>query len=190
MSAERFKRTLSLFALLLLLSGCSGDPGAGPVEVKWDRDACERCRMVLSDRMHSAEIRYYPQGKTRSTVAKFDDIGCASLWLDQQPFRNDPRTELWVTDHRTGEWIDARAATYVTGNITPMEYGLGAQSDPAEGGMSYEQAREHFAQVEERFNIHGVHLLERLQEQARQRELNAPASAQTDTLPPIKSGAE
>jgi len=190
MSAERLKRFPPLFALLLALTACGGDPGTGPVDVKWDRDACERCRMVLSDHRHSAEIRYFPEGKTRSAVAKFDDIGCASLWLDQQTFKDDPRIEIWVTDHRTGMWIDARSATYVQGNITPMEYGLGAQTDPVEGGMNFDQARAHFAQVEERFNIHGVHLLERLEEQARQREQNARAATQTDSQPPLKSGAE
>ena len=186
MSADRLKRLLPLLLLLALL-GCSGDPGTGPVEVKWDRDACERCRMVLSDRQHSAEIRYYPAGKSRSTVAKFDDIGCASLWLDEQPFRDDPRTEIWVTDHRSGDWIDARTATYVSGKLTPMEYGLGAQRDAVEGGLSFAQARERFAQVEERFNIHGVHLLERLEEQARHRQRRAE---QQEALPPITPGAE
>ncbi len=49
--------------LVLLLAACSGDPGTGPKDVRWDRDACERCRMVLSDRNFSAQIRYFPRGK-------------------------------------------------------------------------------------------------------------------------------
>ena len=51
-------------ALLLLLAACSGDPGTGPAEVTWDRDACARCNMVLSDRHHSAQVRHTPPGGT------------------------------------------------------------------------------------------------------------------------------
>ena len=154
---------------LLGLSGCSGDPGTGPAEIKWDRDACERCRMVLSDRHYSAQVRVFPEGK-RSKVFDFDDIGCATLWLEEQPWKDDPRTEIWVTDHRTGQWIDARSATYVKEKITPMEYGLGAQSEPAPDGLDFEQAKRHIVHVEERFTIRGAQLLDRLKEQAAKRE--------------------
>lgn len=154
--------------LLLLLAACSGDPGKGPKEVKWDRDACERCRMVLSDRHYSAQVRVFPEGK-RSKVLFFDDIGCALLWLEEQPWNEDPRTEIWVADHRSGNWIDARTATYVKEKITPMEYGLGAQTDPVPGGLDFEQAKRHIVEVEERFTTHGVQLLDRLKEQAQRR---------------------
>jgi len=139
------------------LPGCSGDPGSGPAEVKWDRYVCERCRMVLSDRKHSAQVRVaQPDGKSK--VHFFDDVGCAVIWLENKPFRDDPSTEIWVTDWRSGDWIDARSATYLRGQVTPMEYGLGAQSGTAPGGMSFEQAKAHIAEVDRRFNVHGSHL--------------------------------
>lgn len=155
----------------VLLPGCSNDPGTGPAEVKWDRVTCERCRMVLSDRHYSAEIRVHPEGK-RSKVYFFDDIGCAVLWLEGAGKRwaDDPRTEIWVKDHRSGEWIDARTATYVEGKLTPMEYGLGAQSDPDPNGMDFAAAIQRIHEVEERFNAHGVQLLDRLREQQQRRE--------------------
>jgi len=169
-------RPLLILALLaLLLTACSGDPGTGPKEVKWDRDACERCRMVLSDRNYSAQVRYWPEGKKRSKVLGFDDVGCATLWLEEQSWKDDPRVEIWVTDHRNGQWIDARTAAYVKGKITPMEYGLGAQSDPAEGALTFEQAKQHARKVEERFGLHGVQLLQRLNEQAARREARSKA---------------
>ena len=173
---------------LLLLQGCSGDSGSGPKEVKWDRDACERCRMVLSDHTHAAQIRYTPPDKQRSVVALFDDIGCATLWLDDKPWRDDAKTEIWVTDHRTGQWIDARKAFYVSGHLTPMEYGLGAQLEPAPEAMTYEQAKQQIISVEKRFNAHGAHLLERLEEQAKRRE--AQTSPETQPLPSIKQSNE
>ncbi len=151
---ERLPSFLLLSVILAVLSACSGDPGTGPVEPKWDRDACERCRMMISDRRFSAEVRGWPKGD-RSRVYYFDDVGCAMLWLDQQPWKDDPRVEMWVNDHRDGHWIDARKVWYVTGFTTPMEYGLGAQDEPAEGALDYVQAKEHVYKVEERFSQEG-----------------------------------
>jgi len=155
---------------LLSLAGCSDEPETGPQKVRFDRDACERCRMVLSDPRFAAEIRWFPPGK-RSKVAKFDDIGCATLWLEKQDFKDDPKTEIWVADHRNREWIDARKAWYVPLNSSPMEYGLGAQSDPAPDALDFEQAKARIREIEEKFNIHGQQLKQRLEEQARQRAL-------------------
>ena len=153
--------------LLLLLTACSNDPGTGPAEIKWDRDICNRCRMVVSDPHFAAQIRHFPEGK-RSRIESFDDIGCAVLWLDQQTFKDHPATEIWVAEYRSGNWIDARTATYVTQNATPMEYGLGAQTGP--GGMDFEQAKTHIYDVEQRFNQHGVQLFERLKEKTDKRQ--------------------
>lgn len=182
-------RLIAALAITLLLVAC-GDPGTGPKETKWDRDACERCRMLLSDKHYGAQVRYFPTDKKRSKVLMFDDIGCAALWLEDKPWRDDASTEIWVTDHRTGEWIDARTATYVPGKITPMEYGLGAQAEPAEDGLTYAQAKQHIHEVEKRFNTHGVHLLQRLEEQAREREEQAKHERHTSALPSIKPGVE
>ena len=151
-------RALLLTTLLLAsLAGCDSDPGTGPASVKWDRDACERCRMVLSDRHFAAQIRVPPDvlGK-RGKVLRFDDIGCAVLWLDQQPWKDHPGIEIWVNDHRDGTWIDARAAHYVAVKNTPMEYGLGAQKDPAPDALSYADAVAHVYDVEKRFAADGT----------------------------------
>ncbi len=142
--------------LALLLAAC-GDPGTGPVDVKWDRIACERCRMVLSDRHHAAQVRVQDPGGG-SSVYLFDDLGCALIWLEDKPAKADPSAEIWVNDWRTGDWIDARTAYYVPNQVTPMEYGLGAQSDPAPGTLSFDQAREHVFEVERKYNVHGGHL--------------------------------
>ncbi|MES9963108.1 MAG: hypothetical protein ABW116_06185 [Candidatus Sedimenticola sp. 20ELBAFRAG] len=167
------KTVSMLFVLCLssILVACNGDPGAGAVDAKWDRDSCERCRMVLSDRKHSAQIRQ-PLAEGKSKVLMFDDIGCASLWLEDKPWRDDPRTEIWVTDHLTGGWIDARKATYIVGNITPMAYGLGAQAIPSPDGLNYEQAKRHIFDAEEQFNAHAAHLKEDVLKRQRGRTPN------------------
>lgn len=141
---------LLLAAGLLSLAGC-GDPGTGPGDVKWDRITCERCRMVLSARTYSAQIRTL-KADGKSSLHFFDDIGCALIWLEDQPWREDPRTQIWVTDWRNGAWIDARAAHYLPGKETPMQYGLGAQSEPAAGAIDFAAARKHIHEVEARFN--------------------------------------
>jgi len=143
-------------AVLLSLGACSGDLDNGPAEVKWDRYTCERCRMVLSDRQHAAQIRV-PGPDGRAQRYYFDDLGCALVWLQDQPFRDAPDTKIWVNDWRTGQWIDARSATYLSGQITPMGYGLGAQSDPHPGGLDFAQARQRILERERGVNRHGAH---------------------------------
>lgn len=146
---HRIGNTWAWFVLacaVLFLAACSRDPGTGPVEVKWDRDVCERCRMVVSDRVFAAEVR----GGPKQRMYMFDDIGCAVMWLEEQPWKDDPATEIWVTDFRTGEWLDARKAHYVSVKPTPMDYGVGAVAEPAPGSFDFEAARAKiFAKEEE-----------------------------------------
>jgi copper chaperone NosL len=154
-----------LFATFtLVLSACSGGPETGPVEVRWDQNNCERCRMMLSDPHFAAQIRYFPEAK-RSRVVKFDDIGCATLWLKDQQWKDDPKTEIWVAEHSSGEWIDARQATYIHKNNSPMGYDLGAQAEAEPEGLSFAEARQHIEQVENEFNVHGnVHGMQHQQD--------------------------
>lgn len=129
-----------LFCLLTLLAACSNDPGSGPLDTKWDRAVCERCRMVLSDRMHAAQVRL-PASNGRSHVYFFDDLGCALIWLESRSQAEPAESEIWVNDWRDGRWIDARNAHYLSGQHTPMAYGFGAQDQPAPEAVGFEQAR-------------------------------------------------
>jgi len=140
------------------VSSCTGKDETGPVDVRWDRESCARCAMAISDRNFSAQVRGGPAGR-KTTVYKFDDIGCAVLWLEDKPWKDDPRTEVWVNDHRNGKWIDARKASYVTGKVTPMGYGLGAQADPSDGALDFAAAIEHVHNVEDTAHKHrGGHM--------------------------------
>ncbi len=153
------KILLSFFviSIILFLSSCGNDKQTGAAEVKWDRDACERCQMMLSDRDFSAQVRVFPEGK-RSKVFKFDDLGCAVLWLSTQSYKDDLKTEVWVNNYKTNEWINAKQAWFVKGQTTPMNYGLGAQPEKTEGALNYEQAIQHINEVEKKLNIHGGNL--------------------------------
>jgi nitrous oxide reductase accessory protein NosL len=130
---------LRLFALAALpfLPACSRNNGRGPAEVHWDRDTCKRCSMAVSDRHFAAQVR----GGPKHEAYKFDDIGCALFWLRTQPWGEAADTEIWVADYRTGDWLDARKASYVAGKTSPMAYGYGASAKPEAGGVDFATMR-------------------------------------------------
>ena len=111
--------------LLFLLFGCS-DRKVGDVQkIHWDRDMCERCKMAVSDRHFAFEI-IDPKSDKAYT---FDDIGCGLLWLEEEKIPWRDRAIMWVTDAKTGKWIDAKKAFYTDDSITPMAYGFAAFSE-------------------------------------------------------------
>jgi nitrous oxide reductase accessory protein NosL len=137
----------ALTPLAAALSAC-GKSGAWPegmAEIKWDRDTCTRCSMVISDRRFAAEMR----GGEKDTVFKFDDIGCAAFWMrDKQkdyPWMTELATRLWVADSgANGEkWLDARKAYYSGGKMSPMGYNHGARSFAEAGALDFEEIRQH-----------------------------------------------
>ncbi len=114
-----------LFSLLLVVgfSGCEKKQITTDLhEVHWDRDMCERCKMVTSDRHHSVQVVDPKTGRSYM----FDDIGCALLWFDEEKITWKDKAKVWITDTKTGKWIDAREAFYDVGNVTPMAYGFSA----------------------------------------------------------------
>lgn len=114
--------TRALFlGLALLTAGCNPSSSDGPAEVKWDRDVCRACGMVMSDHHFAAQVRS-PTG----SLAKFDDVGCAMKWLAEQPFADDAATRIWVARQTDGTWLDGRAAHYVAGKTSPMGFNFGA----------------------------------------------------------------
>jgi len=144
---------LLFLPLFFLLTACEEEKTTGAVDVRWDREICARCAMAVSDRNFSAQVRGGRKGK-KAKVYKFDDLGCAVIWLDKQNWKDDARTEIWVNSHKNGKWINAKTAWYVEMKNTPMDYGLGAQIDKVDGAINYEQAVKHIYKVEERFNAH------------------------------------
>ncbi|MBP6497755.1 MAG: hypothetical protein KA253_03680 [Campylobacteraceae bacterium] len=117
---KKFSFLLALVGLFLV--GCDTKASLEPKKVHWDRDMCERCKMVLSERKFSAQA-INPQ---TSRKYLFDDIGCAILWFREDKISWENEAILWVNDAQSGEWIDAKTAFYDTENITPMAYGFGA----------------------------------------------------------------
>jgi len=116
------KLLLLTITLATLQTGCEERSKTDVAKVHWDRDMCARCVMVVSDRQNSVQVREPKTGKSYM----FDDLGCMVLWFKENNIKWQNQAVIWVTDVKTGEWIDAKKAFYDSQNITPMAYGFSA----------------------------------------------------------------
>ena len=103
-------------------TGCEERSKTDVAEVHWDRDMCARCVMVVSDRQNTVQVRNPSTGQT----FMFDDLGCTILWFKENNTTWKDQAIIWITDVKTGKWIDAKKAFYDSENITPMAYGFSA----------------------------------------------------------------
>lgn len=104
-------------------AGCSS--AAAPVAITMGQDACSHCRMAIVSQSTAAEI-LAPGEEPRF----FDDLGCLRDFVTAAPLPAD--AVVFVADHRTGEWVEARRATFTRTSIaTPMGSGLLAHVDVA-----------------------------------------------------------
>ena len=133
---------LTPIAAMLAACGRASMP-EGMAEVKWDRDTCVRCSMVLSDRRFAAQVR----GEPKDANFKFDDIGCAVFWLKAQPWSAEAATRIWVADVGSRgdavQWLDAKKSQYLGGKVSPMGYNFGAVAVAQAGSVDFDTMREH-----------------------------------------------
>lgn len=108
----------------------------GPEEVRWGRETCAICGMIISDPRFGAEVRGGPDKE----LVKFDDIGDALHWWREQPWCQEPDVEIWVRDYETGSrWLDAREVRYVMGVVSPMDYGFAAVERSGPDTLSFDE---------------------------------------------------
>jgi len=144
-------KRFNFFILLLVIaifSGCEKKIVTDLHKVHWDRDMCERCVMVVSDRKHSAQVINPATGKSYM----FDDIGCWILWAQENKIEWESQAIIWITDGNSEEWIDARTAFYDNKNITSMAHGFRAhkyKKDIKDGDeiMLYDEIRKHIIKI-------------------------------------------
>jgi copper chaperone NosL len=109
--------TRRLLLVGLALFACSTELGA--VDPIWGKQACESCRMLVSNPAYAAEL-LDASGRRHF----FDDIGCLDAYLSEHAVK--PRA-IWV---RSGSrWVTAEAARYAAGAASPMDYGYVAEQD-------------------------------------------------------------
>lgn len=122
--------------MALALSGCFGKGGTGPADIRWGKEYCTHCGMIIDDPRFAAQARE-PGGK----VHKFDDFGDGILFLSKHSWAEDPATRIWVGHAETGKWLDAREAWYVSGYKSPMAHNFGAFDARREGSLSFAEFR-------------------------------------------------
>ncbi len=137
-----------LATALSTLGACARDDRwpEGMQPLKWDRDTCVVCNMVISDRRFAGEMR----GGPKNTVFKFDDPGCIALWLSDKaatyPWMREPATKLWIADvNSRGQevaWLDGLKAHYVA-KTSPMGFNFGAVAHPQAGSVDFPTMCEH-----------------------------------------------
>lgn len=123
----------------LVLAGCESESAAKPKTIKFGRDMCEHCTMLISDPAYAAELWNAAQQKYHL----FDDIGCAAVFSVEQKLPEGPETRIWVANSaRPGEWLDARAAYYRTDARSPMGYNFAALATQAERRVDFPTMRD------------------------------------------------
>lgn len=123
-------------AVLVLLAACKND--SGPVEIKYGRENCEMCGMIISDPHYATEVR----GGAENRIKKFDDMGDAITWLEKKGWGLGGVKEFWVMNSDDAKtWLDARQAFYVHAG-TPMDYGYAAIPDHRDGSLTFDEMRQ------------------------------------------------
>lgn len=113
-----------MLAAALAVSACGGGP-PGPADVALGEDACAHCRMTIVSRATAAQVV-----RAGDEPVSFDEIGCLRDYLLKRAVPAD--AVIYVTDHRTGAWVNARTAVFTKTSIsTPMASGLLAHADAA-----------------------------------------------------------
>lgn len=132
-------RPIVFVALAALLAGSCGRGRPTPEAVVAGREACTYCRMTFS------QVEFASQVVAPGELPKFfDDLGCLSHFLTATT-EVPAGAVVYVTDHRTREWVAADAAVFARVKTlpTPMSSHLVAhasresrEADPlAVGGL-------------------------------------------------------
>lgn len=118
--------------ILLLLAACAVDLSA-PRPIRYDREVCDECGMMISEPRYAAQI-VTPKGD----VYSFDDPVCAFQYIaDEGPSIGN----MWFVDSTDpGAWIEWRSVGFVPAAQTPMDGGFGAVPIPTEGALSFSEA--------------------------------------------------
>jgi len=134
----KFYNLLLLISLMIVTIGCEQRDPNEPHSVHFDRDMCERCKMVISDRNYVAQI----VDVEKRDAYNFDDIGCAVLWLDKNGKKLHENHKFYIADKSTGEFIDINSAYFSKGGTTPMDFGISASKEKSSANnISYDEAK-------------------------------------------------
>lgn len=149
MRIATLKNWLLIVLMLSVFAGCQEDSlEKGMKTVHWDRDICERCKMIISERKFAVQIQ---NPKTQQTYM-FDDLGCAVVWFKEENLEWFSEAKIWINDAVSGQWLNAKEAIYVPDTLTPMGYGLSAYSKKTivenSKNLTFDQAVEKILEID------------------------------------------
>lgn len=105
--------TLLLAALLPLPACADGAPS-----IAFDLDACEHCRMTISDRRYAAAA-----ATATGRTVRFDSLECLAAWLNAA---EAPARTVWVTDAMApGALVAIGAVRFLRGEPGSSPMGAG-----------------------------------------------------------------
>jgi copper chaperone NosL len=106
----------------------------GPPILRYGRDRCDFCGMIISDPRYAAAARQGPE------VWRYDDIGC--MLAHAGPAIAEGKAAGFARDAGTEQWLGARVAVYVRSASvqTPMGSGIVAFADAGAARTAHPQA--------------------------------------------------
>ncbi|OFZ65642.1 MAG: hypothetical protein A3D92_25020 [Bacteroidetes bacterium RIFCSPHIGHO2_02_FULL_44_7] len=116
-------QSLILVFLFFGIAGCGGMNTNSPPKIRYGKDVCDQCRMIISEKQFAAA-----SVDRDGSVTKFDGVGCLALYRLKHPSETE---RTWVQDYRTEEWVEFEKAFFVNAEkvMTPMGFGLVAFSN-------------------------------------------------------------
>jgi len=110
-------RALSLF-LLLLLFACEVKPEPEPI--RYGKDACAWCRMIIADAGFAAELK-----TKKGKVYKFDAPECLAAFVLSGQIKKDEILGMWVADFaQKGKLIPVEQAKFLVSEKIKSPMGL------------------------------------------------------------------
>jgi copper chaperone NosL len=130
MTRRPYAATRRLCAVLLVAAATFACSTPGPGVISYDSDACDHCRMTISDPRFAAQL-VTKTGK----VYRFDDPGCLASFLASQQVAPEAVHSIWMNDYAQPEHrVQADAAVFVVSDRirAPMNGGMAAFASRAE----------------------------------------------------------
>lgn len=110
----------SALFLLLIVMACG--PKSDLPEIRYGRDTCDWCGMLISEERFAAMFRAHSKA-----VRRFDDFGCAILHRAEN---QEAIEKFWVKHYKNSNWLEMDQSFFVHSEelITPMGNGVVALS--------------------------------------------------------------
>lgn len=142
---------LTYLGLVYILLSCAVNADLNPKKVKIGTDKCAKCQMIIE------EDHYVVQAANdEGDVKFFDDFGCYVRYKENvlwNRFSGKNKFAVWITDADSGAWIPIEKAWFREGDVSPMNYGIGAMKNKSKNSFDYKTAVSKINKiVEERAN--------------------------------------